>query len=185
MRKTISILLVFYVFLLSGLIFAEENRGAIIEVYEKKPQMEGAPWEMAAIRGELIAVKKNSLLILESDSGSDVSVQINDVYEVKILKKSKKLAGGIIGFLTGVGIGIAASLIGWEKWSWAPKDTKTKYRIVIAGGVSGGVIAAVAGGMIGAHKSRPETYRIAGKTHKEVTRILVRLRAKASVSNYK
>ncbi|MGB6865507.1 MAG: hypothetical protein WBE11_07415 [Candidatus Aminicenantaceae bacterium] len=50
-------------------------------------------------RGELIAVKQNSLLLKEYESGGDITVDVEDIAVIKIVKKSKALLGAGIGLL--------------------------------------------------------------------------------------
>jgi len=44
------------------------------------------------IEGELITVKPNSLLLLDTE-GKDVSIDIGDIKVIRIVKKSKALLG--------------------------------------------------------------------------------------------
>ena len=64
------------------------------------------------VSGELIIVKPNSLLLLDTE-GKDVSVDIEDVRVIKIVRRSKFLKGArpgaLIGLTAGVLIGIKAS----------------------------------------------------------------------------
>ena len=64
MKKLISLFLVVSVLLLSGNMFAQERKGAegIIQ------RTDGTQ-----VRSELIAVKENSLLLMERESGADVT----------------------------------------------------------------------------------------------------------------
>ena len=64
MLQFISLLLVFSILALSGNLFAKEKRGADLIIQKKDGQH---------VRGELIAVKKNSLLLLDRESGADVT----------------------------------------------------------------------------------------------------------------
>jgi hypothetical protein len=57
-------------------------------------------------RGELIAVKENSLLLMERNSGADVTVDVGDIRVITIVKKSKFLTGAGTGLLIGGGIGV-------------------------------------------------------------------------------
>ena len=64
------------------------------------------------ISGELIAVKENSLLLLDSESGADVSVDIKDIKVIKMKKSMTRLGMGIgcvAGVLTGLGSAKALS----------------------------------------------------------------------------
>jgi hypothetical protein len=64
------------------------------------------------VSGELITVKPSSLLLLNTE-GKDVSVDIEDVRVIKIVRRSKFLKGArpgaLIGLTAGVLIGIKAS----------------------------------------------------------------------------
>jgi len=62
-----------------------------------------------AVRGELITVKKNSLLLLSS-IGADMSFDIRNISTVIIVKKSKALQGAGVGFLAALGIGMASGI---------------------------------------------------------------------------
>ena len=53
------------------------------------------------VRGELIAVKQNSLLLMLGDSGFDASVDIEDIFAISFIKKSKALEGFGLGLLIG------------------------------------------------------------------------------------
>ena len=54
------------------------------------------------IRGELIAVKHNSLLLLEFESAAEVSIEITDIKVIKVIKKSwLAILFGILGILEG------------------------------------------------------------------------------------
>ena len=79
MRKTVAVLLVFSLLLISGRLYAEK-KGAEIVIHKMDDQQ---------VKGELIAVKQNSLLLKESGSGVDVSVRVGDIRKVTIVKKSK------------------------------------------------------------------------------------------------
>lgn len=173
MRKFVSLFLIFSLLALSGTLMAKEKRGAELMVQKKYGQ-----W----VRGELIAVKENSLLLL-SISGADVSVYIKDVNAIKIMRKSKTILGVGLGLLIGISIGALGTIIGWEIWAWAPHDTKTKYRIMARVGVVSGLVGAVVGGNI-AHNSRPETIQIEGKSPEEIKEVLEKLRQKARITNY-
>ena len=54
------------------------------------------------IRGELIAVNHNSLLLLQFESAAEVSIKIIDIKVIKIIKKSLlAILVGILGLLEG------------------------------------------------------------------------------------
>ena len=180
MKKIIVLFLIFSIINLYGDLYAKERRGVNIEIYKVKPKMESTPWDTPFINGELIAVKRNSLLLLDS-KGADVSVNVADIREIKIVKSSKTTLGIGLGFLGGAAVGILLSLIAWEIWAWAPNDTQAKWRYVGLGGAVGGLIGAGVGGIIGS--SHSETIQIEGKTDTEIKKILDDLSKKARVPN--
>jgi hypothetical protein len=114
MIKFISLVLVFSILLLSGNLYVKEKSGAIVEIYKTRSKMEGTPFEKPDTRGELIAVKVNSLLILDSKSGGDLTVRIEDIKVIKIMKKSKAWRGAFLGLMIGgfSGGGLGSSLGG-------------------------------------------------------------------------
>lgn len=173
-KKFITCFLILSILSLCGNIYAGEKRGVDLLIQKKDSQQ---------IRGELIAVKNDSLLLKDTESGADVSVIMNHVKAITIVKESKTLVGIGVGFLVGAGVGMLIGLIGWELFNWAPSDTKTKYRIVGAAGGAGGMIGALVGGTTGANQS--ETIQIEGKSANEINDILEELRKKARISDFK
>ena len=97
MRKAISLFLVFSILVLSAPLTAKERKGADLIIQKK---------DGTQVRGELIAVKENSLLLLDRESGADVTVDIGAIRVIKIKKKSKLLKGAGNGLLIGGGTGV-------------------------------------------------------------------------------
>ncbi|TET74596.1 MAG: hypothetical protein E3J56_02085 [Candidatus Aminicenantes bacterium] len=91
--KFIALLIVFSLIMLSVNLYAKEKRGAKLSIFKKDGQK---------IKGELIAVKKDSLLLLESESGADVSVYVKDIIEIRTVKKAPVKKGLIYGLIIGV-----------------------------------------------------------------------------------
>jgi hypothetical protein len=174
MRKFIALFLVFSLAGLTGNLYAKK-KGVNLIVQKKDGQL---------VRGELIAVKENSLLLKEKESGADLSVDIEDVNVIKIMKKSKTLLGAGLGFLTGVSVGALGTGIGWELGSWAPNDTKTKFRIMAWVGTISGLVGAVVGRYIGAHTNRSETIQIEGLYQGSIEFVLKELRKEARIRDY-
>jgi len=73
----------------------ERKHGAKLIITKKNGQQ---------IKGELITVKPNSLLILDAE-GKDVSIDIADIKVIRIVKKSKFGKGLLYGLLIGGGGG--------------------------------------------------------------------------------
>ena len=94
-EKLVSLFLIFSLIMLSANLYAKERRGATLIITKKDGQQ---------IKGELITVKPNSLLLLDTE-GKDVSVDIADIKVIRIVKKSKVLQGLGFGLLIGAGLG--------------------------------------------------------------------------------
>ena len=163
MKKLIALFLVFSLLALSGNLYAKKK------VAEIKVQKKDG-WQ---IRGELIAVKVNSLLLL-SESGADVSVYIKEVNVIKIIKKPKTSYGAGLGIIAGVGAG---ALIGYRVGYRTERGTVWR-------GVTGGLAGAIIGSFIGAEIGKDKTIQIEGKSDSEIKEALEKLRKKARVTNF-
>jgi len=120
-KKFIALFLISSLLMLSTNLYAKERRGAELIIQRigdqarkvKRTQLDGTPWEttdITGIWGELIAVKPNSLLLLDA-SGKDVSADIADIKAIRIMKKSKFWTGAGIGVLIG---GAAGAILGYS-----------------------------------------------------------------------
>jgi len=170
MKKPVALLLMFLILAFSGNLYAEKKGADLI--IQKTDGMQ--------VRGELIAVKKNSLLLIERHSGSDVSVEFTDIQGITI-KKSKPLLGASLGFLTGVGAAALGTEIGWDFLSWAPNDTKTKYRIMAWAGAICGLLGALIGTAIA---NDAEVFEFEGKSDPEINGTLEYLRENARIPEF-
>jgi len=113
------------------------------------------------IRGELIAVKENSLLLLESESGADVSIDIADIRIIRIVK------GGILyGLLVGGSIGLIVSVLN-------PEEEGSFWGSIIVIGIPLALLI-----------EKDKTIQIEGMTDSEIKEALEKLRSKARIPNY-
>ena len=175
MKKIIVLFLIFSIINLYGGLYAKERRGVNIEIYKVKPKMEGTPWDESFIKGELIVVKENSLLLLDS-KGSDVSVNVADIREIKIVNKPKTVLGAGLGLVIGGAVG---TLAGYEGSRIAWQFGKRQFWAFI-----GGIIGAAFGAMIGVAICSPKTIKFKEKSDTEISKILEDLRKKARVPNF-
>lgn len=109
-----------------------------------------------------------------------MSIDITDIQGI-IVKKSKPLLGASLGFLTGVGLGALGTEIGWDAWSWAPNDIKTKYRIMAGVGAICGLLGALIGTAIA---SDSETFEFEAKSDPEINKTLEYLREYARIPEF-
>ena len=187
-KKFISLFLVFSLMALSVNLYAKERRGAKLIIQRRGDQVQtrykDTPWEtsaMTGIRGELIAVKPNSLLLLDTE-GKDVSVDIADIKVITIVwKKSKALLGGAIGF--GAGALLAPFL-----FSFLFPAFHEEYGvpgILLIEMPVGSAIGAITGALIGGNAGRDKIIQIEGMSDSEIQEALDKLRKKARIRDYK
>ena len=167
-KKFIALFLVFSLMMLSVNLYAKK-RGAELTITKKDGHL---------IRGELITVKENSLLIL---SATDVSIDIGNIKVIEIEKKSKIGKGALYGLLIcGGGGALFGGITSLEE-----------ERISILGGaVLGTVLFAPAGALVGAiigaaAGTGKRTFQIEGMSDSEIQETLKKLRKKARIRDYK
>ncbi len=153
--------------------FMDRKQGADLLIQKK-----GGP----EIEGELIAVKKNSLLLLDSELGADVSVEIGDIRLINIRKKSRVGKGILYGFFYGGGFGaLFGFLDGDDPPGWFSMTASQK---ALIGGASFGLIGAAIGGISGAFADPYKTIRIDEMSDSQVQGVLEKLRSKARIPDY-
>ena len=132
------------------------------------------------IRGELITVKPNSLLLLNTD-GKDVSVKIEEIKTIIVVKKSKAGTGVLIGLLIGGGGG---ALYWFKAARGAGLGDDAASAALLFGSVTA-VVGGIIGGLFGAAAGDDETIQIEGMTDLEIREALDKLRKKARIRDYK
>jgi len=144
----------------------KEKHGAKLLITKKDEQQ---------IKGELITVKPNSLLLLNTE-GKDVSIDIADIKVIRIVKKSK---GARTGFLIGGGLALIGGIgqIGAEVHGFIPSFIDGLIFFALPGALLGGLIGAAAGA--------DKTIQIEGMTDLEIRDTLDKLRKKARIRDYK
>ena len=171
-KKFISLFLVFSLVLLSGNLYAKK-RGAELTIIKKDGHL---------IRGELIAVKEHSLLLL---AGIDVSIDIEDIKVIEIEKKSKVGKGALYGLLIGAGLGIMTGLISGDDppGTWLLPMTAGQKAAI--GGAAFGALGLLGGVLFGAAAGTDKTIQIEGMTDSEIQEAMDKLRKKARIRDYK
>ena len=127
------------------------------------------------VRGELIAVKQNSLVLMERDSGADVTVDVADIKIISIVKKSQAMLLGCTGFIPGAIFGLLYAE------AWYSETGATNYAECI---LLFGAIATIPGALIGFLIGKDKTIQIEGKSEAEIKKILEDLRKKARVPDF-
>jgi len=174
MRKTMTVLLVFPLLWLSGSLYAEKE-GSEILIHK----MDGRQ-----VKGELIAVKKNSLLLMGKESGADVSVGIHDIQAVTIVKKSRVLKKGLDGLLLGGAIGLLIGYVGGSESKSGTLNIYTKEQTSTMGAAIGSVSGLLIGACVEAIKGKDKTIQLEGKSDPEIKQRLEDLRGKARITDF-
>ena len=167
-NKLVLLFLIFSLLVLSANLYAKERRGAKLIITKLDGQL---------IKGELIAVKPNSLLLLDTE-GKDVSVDIADIKVIRT-KKSQVVIGALGGTLTSVigaavllglilraSVGEMLSLMAQHTWKVAP-------------------LGAIIGATIGALVKETKKIQLEGMSDSEIQETMDKLRKKARIRDYR
>jgi hypothetical protein len=174
MGKVLSLLLVISFLGLSQNLVAGERHGAMLSVQKKDGHQEN---------GELIAVKPSSLLLLDSASKADVSIDVSDINTIKIVRKSRAWSGLGLGTLIGGASGVLIVLASGDDTGLL-NGFKARDRAILAGiayGVVGGLVGLSAGALAGNGK----TIQIGGKRDLEIRSALEKLKQKSRIPDFK
>jgi hypothetical protein len=170
-RKSLTaLLIVFCLLALQGSLMAKKGVGANLAVKKIDGQEVG---------GELIAVKKDSLLLLDSETERDLTVDIKDVKAVTIVKKSSWFEFGILGFLAG---GVLRGVLHSQLERDVHEEEATAHQVqdLFLWGAIGAVPGVAVGALLGINK----TYKIEGKSEAEIQNVLENLRKHAREPNF-
>jgi hypothetical protein len=181
MKRCTALFLVFSLLFLSGNMFAQEKQGALILVSKVDGQL---------IKGELVAVKQNSLLLLDSNLNLDVNVDIGEIDQIEVIRKDK---GAVIGGSIVGGALLGGIIAGSRESKFPEKDNPLEeaisslYRTAETGvnaiiGIVGGILV---GTLVGVGLSSNQVFMIEGSSNTEIDFILKKLHKKARIPNYK
>jgi hypothetical protein len=168
MKKYITLFLVISIVALSVNLRAKEKRGAELVVVKKNG---------SSVRGELVAAKKDALLLNLPYSSITFSVAISDITTITAGDRSYAGAGAHTGFLIAGFLGAveASTCSGWGCG---------EAEIIVGSAILHGLLGGLIGYGIGGLFTGKESYVFEDKTESEIQEILQKLRKKARVRNY-
>lgn len=172
MKRIISLFLVFSILALSMPLISKERKGVDLIIQ----RIDGTQ-----VRGELIALKENSLLLLERQSRADVTADIDGIRAIIIVKKSKFLKGACLGAFSGAASGVVTSFVVGD-WQFGDNEFGVLEGI-IAFGIGLGIVGVVIGGIFGAAAGKDKMIRIEGMPDSSIQKILGKLSKKARIRN--
>jgi small nuclear ribonucleoprotein (snRNP)-like protein len=164
MKRMIALAIVISLLLPPTTMFGKERRGAIIEITKT---------DGTKIGGELIGVKQNGRLILEAAEEIDAS----DILIVTIIGKSRAKAGGILGAIIGIPLGVVA----WTNIHGNDVGVPYEKTLAFLGAVGGTTFL---GFLVGAFIGSDSIIRMEGIPQKEKDKNLEELRSKARFPDY-
>ena len=135
------------------------------------------------IEGELIAVKKNSLLLKKHESGVDVSVGIIDIGVIEIVRDSKSGRGAIYGGLIGALVGAIVFGAIRAQDSETGEISETVLVALIGGALASGP-GALLGAITGPALIPNKKINFEGQTERQIQWILDELRKEARVPDF-
>lgn len=185
-NKLVPLFLVFCLGVVSLNLQAKGRRGVeIIITVKDSLRLRSKLVTVLTAHGELIAVKPDSLLLLD-DMGKDVSIAIPDIKEIHILKKSNGASGALIGFNMGMVAGVLSSLV----FSKAPEpDTSQSFwkkaRIGLIEAGIGGLAGAGMGALLGGTSRKEKKVYLEGLADSEIQHQMSLLRKKARFRDFR
>lgn len=169
LAKVLSGVLIVILFLFVPAAPAKEKKsGQILSVITK---------EGRGIKGELLVVKEDKLILMDPSSLTGVEVAIDEVKHIQIVKKSKFLKGLSMGLLIGgLGGAVIGLLDGDDPSGFFAMTAGQK---ALAGALGLGLLGAPIGGIWGMIKGLDESIDLTGKSPDEVKLIMNKLRSYA------
>lgn len=168
-KKFMALFLVFSLVVLTGNLMAKE-KGVYVSIQKTDGEEVG---------GELITVKKDSLLLVSEVDGYDFPVDIGDIDVITVKNKSLILELGILGLIAGAAArGLMHTSI--EKGEVEEEATAHQVQKVFVPGLIGAGIGAAIGATFGINKK----IQIRGKSDVEIQDALEKLSKKAREPNF-
>ncbi len=166
--RLIALILVFSLVSLSGNLMAAERKGVKLIIQKTDGQ---------EIKGELITVKSDSLLILDAETETDTTVNLNIIDVITVDNKSLMFELGVGGFLLmgATRLSLHSSLERVDEGD----ETATTHQVqdTWLWGAMGAGVGVLAGAVFGMNK----TIRIQGESEADIQSAMEKLSKKARV----
>jgi hypothetical protein len=157
----------------SNMYAKDKKRGSTLEI---------TTTEGRVIRAELLAVKNNRLILMETYSFQESILDLDEIADLNITKQSKFLQGLGVGVLSGAAFGGALGFAsGNDKPGFFSFSAGEKAAV---GAIGLGAVGLVVGGITGVIKGIDEYVQVSDYTDEEKTKLIRKLRSHARVDEY-
>ncbi|MFB0564110.1 MAG: hypothetical protein ACETWK_00350 [Candidatus Aminicenantaceae bacterium] len=169
-KKFVSLLLIFSLMPLSWSLAAKERRGAELIIQ----RIEGIQ-----LRGELIAVKRNSLLLMEYESAATQDIPLDEIDVIRVVKESKAGKWTFYGLILGGGIGALSG------YTADPDALPSREVSAVIGAVVFGLSGALLGKFVSEAAGKDVIFRVRGRPASRMVSELEYLRKNARITDYR
>lgn len=167
-NKSLAMAVIFSLLTCLGPLAAKERQGVKVKILKKDGK---------ALKGELIIVKPTSLLLLDSQTGADVSVDIEEINAITVGKKSKALPGLLIGLGAGFLVGGVITNSGQQEEHFMFSKQEERAMVIWVFSVLGGLVA-------GAALGADQTFQPAVMSEKDTKALFEKLRLQARITDF-
>ena len=117
------------------------------------------------VKGELLAVKSDTLMVYDQDADQGRSLDLRQVAQVKVLKKSKLL----LGLAVGLGVGLGFCALNPEMAGHGSAEIRSNYIMVTS-------LFGLCGGLLGAFVGISDKFSLGGSSSRNLQQNLRRLK---------
>ena len=167
-EKLTALILVFFLLVISVDLSAAIRKGVKLIIHKTDGQ---------EVVGELVTVKKDSLVILNAETDADTTVSLNDIDVITVDNKSLMFELGMGGFLLAGAARLSLHSAVEKDSSNTEGATEHQVQEVFFIGAAGAAVGLVAGAIAGMNK----TIQIQGRSEADIQEDMKKLSKKARV----
>jgi len=152
----------------------EKKRGSTLEIKTTEGKV---------IHAELLAVKEDRLLLMETYNYQELILPLDEIAHLKIVKSSKFFRGLGMGALSGILLGATLGMAsGDDEGGWFAMSAGEK---ALLGGAAFGVLGLPIRGIAGAVAGIDESIQVSAYRDEEKVKLVQKLRSHARIPEYK
>ena len=129
------------------------------------------------VQGELLAVRDANVIIMDRSTSGGITVGLQEIQEVKVVRSSKVLKKMGKGFLFGGLIGAGLGFLAWDPDAEGfVLQANTRAGNAMLGAIVVGVVGTMIGGIAGGFSGIDKKITIHSATPEDISRLVVQLR---------